>query len=30
VQAGGMVQVHRTEIPERLERYGDLMAVLRE
>jgi bifunctional non-homologous end joining protein LigD len=29
VEAGGMTQVHRTEIPERLERYGDLMAALR-
>jgi bifunctional non-homologous end joining protein LigD len=30
VEAGGMAQVHRTEIPERLERYGDLMAALRD
>jgi hypothetical protein len=30
VEAGGMAQVHRTEIPERLERYGDLMGALRD
>jgi bifunctional non-homologous end joining protein LigD len=28
VGAGGMKQIHRTELPERIRRYGDLMAAL--
>jgi bifunctional non-homologous end joining protein LigD len=30
VEAGGLQHVHRTEIPTRLDRFGDLMAVLRD